>query len=208
MKRKCNRKELEVIEEAKEPTFQPASLFKPVQPSMEVTPEVQKDILLMRIVTWDRDSHALFDYESRQIKKRNLKLDGSCNFIRNKEDVKTVPITQVTDGDEETKALFSLVKDDEGKYFIDTIKSETTDNLWLVVRAMKNENQKLGYELKKDDIIKLGRIQLRVKEVHMGAESYSSSKAAVENEDIRDVDSIITTDQDGAENVDTSSVNM
>jgi hypothetical protein len=88
---------------------------------MEITQSEQKEVLLMRIVTWLRDSHALFDYESRQIQKRNLKIENSCNFLRNRDEVKTVPIDKIGDDDPETKPLFSLVKDNEGNYFIDTV---------------------------------------------------------------------------------------
>jgi hypothetical protein len=57
------------------------------------------------------------------------------------------------------------VKDKDGKYFIDVIKKENVDRLWLVVRALACQNQKLNYEIRHSDIIKLGRIQFKVKEI-------------------------------------------
>jgi hypothetical protein len=41
--------------------------------------------------------------------------------LRNRDEVKTVPIDKIGDDDPETKPLFSLVKDNEGNYFIDTV---------------------------------------------------------------------------------------
>jgi len=51
----------------------PDSKLKPVESSLTES----KDVLLMRVVTWLRDSHALFDYESRQIQKKNMRADNS-----------------------------------------------------------------------------------------------------------------------------------
>ena len=96
-----------------------------------------KEVLLMRVVTWLRDSHALFDYESRQIQKKNMRADNSWKFIRQKDEVKTMPINFKPDEDQEAISLFSLLKDNSGSYYIDTEKVNTTEKLWLVVRAMK-----------------------------------------------------------------------
>ena len=163
--KKMAKKQKEEQEEKKEAQLPPLPIGENRQPDMEVTPSEPKEILLMRIVTWLRDSHALFDYESRQIQKKNLKIDNSCKFLRNKDEVKTVSVNQQVDDDPETKVLFSLLKDESGNYFIDTEKKASADKLWLVVRAMKNEYRKLNYELKKNDIVKLGRIQFRVKDL-------------------------------------------
>lgn len=44
----------------------------------------------MRCVTWGRDSHGLFDYESRQIKKRNIKSYTGGKIIRVNDDVEFI----------------------------------------------------------------------------------------------------------------------
>jgi hypothetical protein len=162
----------------------------------------------MRIVTWLRDSHALFDYESRQIQKRNLKIENSCNFLRTKDEVKTVPIEKFGEDDPDTKALFSLLKDSDGNYFIDTVKKDNIDNLWLVVRAMKSETRKLSYELRKSDIIKLGRIQFRVKDIQNDTMMLSGTREYISNDDIKEVGSIITVNEENQENAESSSNTM
>lgn len=136
MKRKTIRKVKEVEEEKKEALLPAPTLAEQSQPDMEISQEKSQEVLLMRTVTWLRDSHSLFDYESRQIQKRNLKIEHSCNFIRTKDEVKTVSETDTGGDDPETKPLFSLIKDKDGKYYIDVIRKENTDKLWLVVRAL------------------------------------------------------------------------
>lgn len=44
----------------------------------------------MRCVTWGRDSHGLFDYESRQIAKRNIKTYTGGKMIRLNNDVEFI----------------------------------------------------------------------------------------------------------------------
>jgi len=45
----------------------------------------------MRCVTWSRDSHGLFDYESRQISKQNLKTHTGGRIIRIRDEMLLVP---------------------------------------------------------------------------------------------------------------------
>lgn len=61
---------------------------------------------------------------------------------------------------------------------------------------MKNETQKLSYELKRNDIIKLGRIQFRVKDIQTETIPRSDPRDFALNEDIEEVGSIITTPDD------------
>lgn len=39
------------------------------------------------------------------------------------------------------------------------------EHMYLVVRSLKRGNQKIEYEIKKGDIIKLGRLKFAVKEI-------------------------------------------
>ena len=44
----------------------------------------------MRCVTWSRDSHGLFDYESRYISKKNIKTGHSGRIVRHNNDVEFI----------------------------------------------------------------------------------------------------------------------
>ena len=185
------RKLKDVEEEKKESLLPPPSVGNQCQTNMEVSQADSQEILLMRTVTWLRDSHSLFDYESRQIQKRNLKIDNSWNFIRTKDDVKTIGNNENGGDEPDTKSLFSLVKDDDGKYFIDVIKKENVDRLWLVVRALACQNQKLNYEIRQFDIIKLGRIQFKVKEIQTKESGKDSNQYILFEDDMKEVSSIL-----------------
>ena len=140
-KKKAKSKEIEkLIEETKEAEAPLPDISEITKKKEEPLSSEPKDVLLMRVVTWLRDSHALFDYESRQIQKKNMKVDHSCKFVRQKDEVKTVALNFNVDEEQETTPLFSLVKDDKGDYFISTEK-HSTEKLWLVVRAMKIDSK-------------------------------------------------------------------
>lgn len=49
------------------------------------------------------------------------------------------------------------------------IPSEFTERMFLVVRSLKEGDKKLDYKLKKNDIIKLGRVKFKVKEIRIKA---------------------------------------
>ena len=46
----------------------------------------------MRCVTWSRDSHGLFDYQSRHIAKKNIKSSQQGRIIRLNQDVEFVSL--------------------------------------------------------------------------------------------------------------------
>jgi len=46
--------------------------------------------VLLRCVTWSRDSHGLFDYESRYIAKKNIRTTEGGRIIRLLNDVEFV----------------------------------------------------------------------------------------------------------------------
>lgn len=63
----------------------------------------------MRCVTWARDSHGLFDYESKYITKTNLKTSGGGKLIRIGNEIDLVSKhSNVSEFGEEAKPLFLL----------------------------------------------------------------------------------------------------
>lgn len=55
--------------------------------------------------------------------------------------------------------------------------------MFLVVRSLKQEEKKLDYKLKKHDIIKLGRVKFKVKEI--GIKYFLDEKARKRNKIIK-----------------------
>ena len=70
----------------------------------------------MRCVTWSRDSHGLFDYESKNIAKKNIKTQTGGKILRVCDDVEFVSIrTKPEDVDEAAKPMI-IVRQQNGKY--------------------------------------------------------------------------------------------
>ncbi len=44
----------------------------------------------MKGITWQRDSHSLFDYESRNVVKRNIRITLEGKVVRNMNDIEYV----------------------------------------------------------------------------------------------------------------------
>jgi len=41
----------------------------------------------MKGITWSRDSHGLFDYESRHLTKKTMKTSGAAQIVRKNNDL-------------------------------------------------------------------------------------------------------------------------
>ena len=52
--------------------------------------------VFLRGVTWNRDSHGLFDYESKSISKKSCKTQYVSKIIRVNNDIELVPIQKNT----------------------------------------------------------------------------------------------------------------
>ena len=144
----------------------------------------------MRCVTWSRDSHGLFDYESKNIAKKNIKTQTGGKILRVNDDVEFVSIrTRPEDVDEGAKPMI-IVRQKKGKFknrlkFLgkfqienDTIVAElqkdaegnpitdedVNNKMFVVVRNTKSAQNNLDYKLNRGDVIKLGRIKFNVKD--------------------------------------------
>lgn len=76
---------------------------------------------------------------------------------------------------------------------------DNADEMWLVVRALKEKSQKLDYQLLKYDIIKLGRVKFRIKD--FSGEGSTIDKENISegdrHEDLRHLDDfVLNPDQD------------
>ena len=134
--------------------------------------------------TWVRDSHGLYDYESIQTKNLNAFLADNVIIARKKHDIKTIRSV------EELKDLEMLLKvkyENYDKYILEnpvgvnmqpTEKNITdlSNKLWYVLRSNETNqtnpvqiitNTNDDYYLRKNDIIKLGRVKYALNEIHI-----------------------------------------
>jgi len=131
----------------------------------------------MRCVTWSRDSHGLFDYESRYINKKNIKSLQAGKIVRVDNDVEFVPSDIPVDLiAPDSKPLLTL-KQQNGRYFVhnDTLEQDTDtsehNKMFVVVRNVKSQPQSddqprfsAEYKINKGDTIKMGRLKFLVKD--------------------------------------------
>ena len=75
----------------------------------------------MKALTWTRESHGLFDYESSNVRKRELKADSSFDLMRIGDNVELKNLDQQDNSDAqadmgeiEHSLLFSIVAENNG----------------------------------------------------------------------------------------------
>lgn len=112
--------------------------------------------LFIKAVTWSRDSHGLYDYESRNVQKKQIQTSSSCYLCRIGTDVQQVSNLADLIANNECTPL-CMIEQDNSEYSIKPLN----DPLWLVVRTMKN-NFGSGCVLKEGYVIKLGRASFKI----------------------------------------------
>jgi len=157
-----------------------------------------KPQLVIKSFTWSRDSHGLFDYESKTLTKKNIKSSNSGRIVRRSNDVS---FTRESDqplnvGDKELIQLNIR----EGNYWVapcrdsnakklqaDGVEQDPEDSensLWMIVKSFKAAgSNRTGCKLSEGDLLKLGRIKFRVKELRgstVAAQAAAEKKANLE----------------------------
>lgn len=123
--------------------------------------------LSIKAVTWSRDSHGLYDYESRNVQKRMIQAFTSCYLYRTGTDIQQVSsLTESKLTDDSSPLCF--IEQDKSEYCI----KPHAEPLWLVVRTMKNKFGS-GHILAEGDIIKLGRVCFKVTSLRSNLECLS-----------------------------------
>lgn len=124
--------------------------------------------LIIETTTWSRDSHELFDYEAQHINNKKFLVSKSSKIFRQNTECMIV-------GDEEELPaqgdyLLSVKTTSEGKFVVfpaDRSLEVCTDRqlvpkkVWLIVRDLPGKS----YALQQNDMVKLGRFKLRVKQL-------------------------------------------
>jgi pSer/pThr/pTyr-binding forkhead associated (FHA) protein len=180
-----------------------------------------KSELLIKSLTWSRDSHGLYDYEGKNFTKKNIKTHRSGVLTRNGDDVHLVKENGKS-GASENKELFKFFTKD-GSFWITSTQdiennkktkdgaildenSEGYDNgVWIVVKSIKPNNNK-GYPLSEGDLIKLGRIKFRVKEVQGSPTALAQKpmKTEANNEHDQSIDASMTSSRASVRNLSNS----
>ena len=135
----------------------------------QVTPAL--DSLIVQVSTWQRDSHELYDYESRSLTQFSQQIGSTLLFFRRGTDVFSVDeksaeqaMIAMRDVPLPTDYLLHCISF-ENRFLVSPSErvisgsSVQPKKLWLVVRELGK------YTLSEGDVIKLGRFKLRVKQM-------------------------------------------
>jgi len=135
--------------------------------------------LTIKTISWNKESNELFDFESQDVVKNQFECTGAGTFIKRSEILKFIPAKDKVPTDNKTKLIINIECDN--KSFILKRISEETANLqsyinrpdtpWIVVRSLKKgdigSTNGSNYKLIPGDVIKLGRIKLKLIEVKL-----------------------------------------
>lgn len=120
--------------------------------------------------TWTRDIHSLFDYDSRAVlRRKEVKINSSGFVCRQADEVFLIPEEEFTAESEETTVLcYVLLENNQLTVFNSKEKLGNSgipsEELCLVVRDCRAR----GFRLSIGNIIKLGKIEIKVNEISGG----------------------------------------
>ncbi len=147
----------------------------------------------MKGITWSRDSHGLFDYESRHLTKKTMKTEQEILIMRHGNELSNSAFSRLVPFEEQVnqltqeaddKALLKIVNHNDTTFYLESAScnlkneedmrqpgqpaiglSNLNENMYLVVRSLKHNNEKIDYEIQETDILKIGRVKFAVKKI-------------------------------------------
>lgn len=143
-------------------------------------------IVEVKAVTWNKDSHGLFDYENSYYDIKKFVVGENVVLSRALNDIVCTREGEMTSG-ELVEHLLPIVKDVrvEGKYVIDVQASiaQRMSPIFLIVRSLKCRDGRTqrGYSLAPGDVLKLGRIEYKVCEMQTSNDPASARGIANAN---------------------------
>ena len=125
--------------------------------------------LSIKCITWYRDSHGLFDFESRQYSYSPPYqfLDSGVLRLCDGDRIVVVPPSS---GPPNERDICSVVHMNGSYYAYHKkglqLKSDFREQIWQVIKTLpKNAHGFSGHKLTRGDIVKLGRLALTVREI-------------------------------------------
>ena len=128
----------------------------------------------VKAVTWNKDSHGLFDYENSYYDMKKFQIFQSSTLFRQANEIqvqqKTGMDIEVNENYEHLLSV-SKVENSTDRFVIDANKEtelvKTNKLTYLIVRSLKckdGRNQR-GYCLRPGDVMKLGRVEFKIVEI-------------------------------------------
>mmetsp|Transcript_33277 Transcript_33277/g.86279 ORF Transcript_33277/g.86279 Transcript_33277/m.86279 type:complete len:361 (-) Transcript_33277:144-1226(-) len=123
-------------------------------------------VIRISSTTWTRDSHDLFDYETRHVITSEVVLRETSKVLRQGTEVRGVLDTEEIPAEPRSDYLVKVAERQGSFYVLPPDRSSgnatpASKRLWLVVSDLPQRN----HHVMEGDIIKLGRFKLRVRQV-------------------------------------------
>ena len=118
--------------------------------------------------TWEKDTHGLFDYETKSLKKSCFKVVNPSSIYRIDSECSIM-----SDGYREGSIPLIRIEQKSGEFSANLITEEAGEKMWLVVKHFKSSTGS-GFKLREGDWIKLGRVRLRVQKLSVKPEKQSN----------------------------------
>mmetsp|Transcript_1619 Transcript_1619/g.3500 ORF Transcript_1619/g.3500 Transcript_1619/m.3500 type:complete len:477 (+) Transcript_1619:222-1652(+) len=120
--------------------------------------------------TWSRDSHGLYDYETKSTTKNNYKVAEDCRIERSHNEV-LINSELMSLAYNEDNCLLGSIKYHDGVYSLHPVNLTanrkldkfSSEKMWLAIRSLKDS---AGYRLAEGDVIRIGRVKFRVREIN------------------------------------------
>ena len=126
---------------------------------------------------WTKDDSELIDFENCSFDDNLLEIKNSCKIYRTGDKIKAIDDKESLSNNknelDETNKLFQIKLKDNKYYYIPNHKEEyknftSTENFsWLIYKGNKFPLYKNKYKIREGDIIKLGRVWLVIKLIHL-----------------------------------------
>jgi FHA domain/RING-variant domain len=114
--------------------------------------------LQIKCITWNRESHGLFDYDTSQLTKTTLKVQNSGYLIGKGNEISFFPEYPLS-----ASGLLLKIYSSENEFIIWPSKQE---RIGLVVKKMKSKKNR-GCLLSLGDVFKIGRIKMKIIKLSM-----------------------------------------
>eukprot|EP00826_Nyctotherus_ovalis_P041191 TRINITY_DN411_c0_g1_i28.p1 TRINITY_DN411_c0_g1~~TRINITY_DN411_c0_g1_i28.p1 ORF type:complete len:363 (+),score=110.01 TRINITY_DN411_c0_g1_i28:201-1289(+) len=149
---------------------------------MEAGKNLATKELFVSATTWKKDSHGLFDCESLSIEKCDCALKPNSILARSASgELSIVQPGELVNPN--STPLFKLLSISPQEWTLEACTKRNVYEspelqLWMPLDSSVGE-----YKLKRGDILRVGRIQLKVKDYRIGSSSSSEDRDAAPNED-------------------------
>lgn len=133
-------------------------------------------VVEIKAVTWNKDSHGLFDYENSYYDMKKFQISHSTCLFRHNNEIQSRPGNAMEiENEDNAEFLLSISRRENQaeKFWIDIHSTENgpirnTRSNYLIVRSLKcgDGRSQRGYTLEPGDVMKLGRVEFKVIEIH------------------------------------------